>query len=320
MRILVRWCALVVVMAVAAGCGGAPSESGESGDVGESGGDSVVIGATLLTQSHVFYQDLVGALEEEAAKNGFELRVQYCEFDGAKQNEQMETFILQRVDAIIMAPNDSDAVGPLVADARAAGIPVFTADIAAHDADVVSHIASDNVQGGRLAGQYLAEAIGGKGKIAIIDHPIVRSVIDRTNGFEEAIAEYPDIEIAARPAGDGLRDKSLRAAQDLLQAHPDLAGIFGINDDTALGALAAIEERGLQDEIILVGFDGTPEARAAIKRGTALKADAVQHPAKIGRITIQTIAKHLAGEEVDPVIPVPVELISYESLNEDQAP
>lgn len=275
-----------------------------------------IIGATLLTQSHVFYQDLAAALEETAAEKGMEIRIQYCEFDGAKQNEQMETYILQKVDAILITPHDSDAVSPVIADARAAGIPVFTADIAAHEADIVSHIASDNVHGGRLVGEYLAEAIGYTGKIAIIDHPIVRSVIDRTDGFEEAIKEYPTIEIVSRPAAEGLRDKSLRAAQDLLQAEPDIVGIFGINDDTALGALAAVEELGLEEKIVIVGFDGTPEARDAIQRGTALKADAVQHPKDIGRTTIETIATHLGGGMVERVIPVPVELISYESLNE----
>lgn len=277
-------------------------------------GDRKVIGAALLTQSHVFYQDLVKAMQEEAAKHGYTLDVQYAEFSGAKQNDQMDTFILQGVDAIVVAPTDSAGIAPVIAEARAKGIPVFTADIAAHGADVVSHIASDNVQGGRLVAEYLAKLLGGKGKVAIIDHPEAASVQERVRGFEEVIAKYPDMQIVQRVQGGGQRDKALQAAQDLLPAHPDLNAIFGINDDSALGALAAVEAAGLENRIVIVGYDGTPEARDAIRRGTALKADTVQFPENIGRTTIQTIADHFAGKEVPKVVPVEVGIIDAESL------
>lgn len=299
---------LAVIVALA-GC--APAT-----DSGPAPEGQKVIGGALLTQAHVFYQDLVAAMEAEAATQGFDLRMQYCEMDGSKQNQQMETFVLQKVDAIVLAPYDSSAVGPMVAEARAAGIPVFTVDIRADGADVVSHIASDNVDGGRKIGKYLAEALGGKGKVGIVDHPEVASVIDRVAGFEEVLAEYPDIEIVSKVAGGGLRDKALKASQDLLQSHPEINAIFGINDDSALGALAAVEERGLQDKIIIVGFDGTPEARDMIRRGSALKADSVQFPDEIGRIAIDTIAKYFAGEDVPKEIPVPVEVIDQKALEE----
>ncbi|MBI1317681.1 MAG: substrate-binding domain-containing protein [Candidatus Hydrogenedens sp.] len=277
-----------------------------------------VIGAALLTQTHIFYQDMVAAMQQEAEAQGFQLRLQYAEFDSRRQHDQIETFIAQGVDALIVAPNDSSGMVPVIAEARAAGIPVFTADIAAHDADAVSHIASDNVQGGRILAEYLAKELGGKGKIAIVDHPIVASVQDRTRGFVEVIDQYPDLTIVQRVPSEGQRDKALRVTQDLLQAHPDLDAIFGINDDSALGALAAVEAAGLQDKIIIVGFDGTPEARDAIRQGKALKADTVQFPDKIGATTIQVIAKQLKGEEVPPIVPVEVALITQESLAAEQ--
>ena len=273
-----------------------------------------VLGASLLTQTHIFYQDLVAAMQEQAAKEGFTLRVQYCENDGTKQNGQIETYIVQGVDALIVSPVDSAAVAPVIADAQAKGIPVFTVDIAAYGAKVTSHIASDNVQGGRLIGEYLATALGGRGQIAIIDYPEVASVIDRVRGFEEALAKYPDMAIVARPPGYGQRDKAERAAQDMLQAHTVLDGIFGINDASALGALAAVEAAGRQEEIVIVGYDGTPEAREAILAGKALKADTVQHPEEIGRIAIETIAKHFRGEVVPVQIPVEVGIIDQAAL------
>ncbi len=277
-----------------------------------------VVGAALLTQTHVFYQDMVSAMQEEAKKQGMTLHVQYAEFDSSKQNNQIETFILQGVDALIVAPNDSAGIAPAIADARAKGIPVYTVDIAAHGADVVSHIASDNVKGGEIIGEYLAKALGGKGKVAIIDHPAVASVQERVSGFEKAIAKYPDMKIVQKVPGEGQRDKAFRAAQDLLQANPDLNGIFGINDDSALGALAAAEAAGVQDKIVIVGYDGTPEARDAILKGKALKADTVQFPKEIGKEAIDTVAAQFRGETVPKVVPVRVDIIDQASLKAEQ--
>ena len=277
-----------------------------------------VIGAALLTQTHVFYQDMVSAMQEEAKKQGFTLNVQYAEFDSSKQNNQIETFLLQRVDALIVSPNDSAGIAPVIADARARKIPVFTADIAAHGAEVVSHIASDNFHGGEILAEYLAKRLNEKGRVAIIDHPSAASVQERVAGFEKGLAKYPGITLVQKVPGEGQRDKAMRAAQDLLQANPDLNAIFGINDDSALGALAAVEAAGLQDKVVIVGFDGTPEARDAILNGKALKADTVQFPKEIGRTTIQTIAAYFRGEPVPNKVPVRVEIIDQASLKAEQ--
>ena len=273
------------------------------------------IGVALLTQTHVFYQDMIAAMKTEAEKEGLTLDIQTAEFDSRKQNDQIEALLAQGIAALILAPVDSAAMGPAIQSAQAKNVPVFTVDIAAHGVDVTCHIASDNEKGGRLLGEYLADKLGGKGKVAIIDHPIVASVQERTKGFVDALAKFPEIQIVQRVPGEGQRDKALRAAQDVLQAHPDLNAIFGINDDSALGALAAVESVNLQDKIIVLGFDGTPEARDAIKAGRALKADAVQYPDKIGAQAIQLLAKHLRGEAVPKLSPVEVGLIDAASLN-----
>ncbi len=187
------------------------------------------------------------------------------------------------MNAIIVSPCDSKSIGTSIKAANDAGIPVFTADIAclAEDAKIITHVASDNIEGGRLAAQAVAQAINGRGKVAIIDHPEVESVIQRVKGFEEEIANYPDIVVAAKLTGRGMKDQAFRTTEDILQSHPDLAAVFGINDDSALGALAAIEKAGKQGTVKIIGFDAVPEARAAIKDGKIF-ADVIQRPHEIG--------------------------------------
>jgi ribose transport system substrate-binding protein len=190
---------------------------------------------------------------------------------------------------------------------------VFTADIAAKGADVVSHVASDNYQGGRLAGEAMAKLLGGKGKVIVIDHPSVSSVQDRVRGFEDAIKAAPGITIVAKPSSEGERTKAQAVMEDALTRTPDLAGVFGINDDSALGALHAIEAAGRKD-IVVIGYDATPEAQDAIRRGSALKADVVQYPRQIGGKTILAVARHLRHEKVDKLTPVEVGIVNAESL------
>ena len=272
------------------------------------------IGVTLLTRGHMFYRDLEAGLQQAATEEKYQLVVASGDFDLGKQIGQVEDMIARKVDAIVICPVDSKGVGPAIRKANDAGIPVFTADIAAQEGRVVSHIASDNVAGGRLAGEFLAKALGGKGRVAIINQPAITSVLDRVQGFREAIARYPGITIAADVNGQGVRDKSLEVASDVLQSNPGLDGIFGINDDSALGALDAVQQFR-RSGITIVGYDATPPAADAIRKGTALKADVVQDPKKIGATTIKVIADHFAGKSVPAIVPVEVSIVDQAALS-----
>jgi len=302
----------LVLVATLAGCGGEkPAGQGAGAAAGKPAGAGVVIGVSLLTRTHPFYQDLEAGLREAAAARGYELNVQAGEFDVAKQKDQVENFIVRKVNAIIVCPCDSKSIGTSVAAANQAGIPVFTADIAvlAEGPKIVCHVASDNVAGGRLAAQALRQALGGRGKVAIIDHPEVESVIQRVRGFEEEVAREPGLDVVAKLSGHGTKDMAFRTAEDVLQAHPDLDGIFGINDDSALGALAAVEKANRQGRVTIVGFDAVPEARAAIQAGK-IYADVVQQPKMIGRRTVEAIGDYMAGKPVPPVVLIPCELFT----------
>lgn len=297
-----RSAAVVGVLVLAACGGGAPAKRPRP-----------LVGVTLLTETHAFYKALEDALRAEAAAKNMDLAIVACEMDPAKQASQLEDFITQKVDAILAAPCDSSAIVPYLQKADEAGIPVFTADIAARGGKVVSHIASDNTEGGRLAARTLAERIGGQGDVIIIDHPEVASVQDRVRGFEEELAKFPRVRIVQRPSASGQRAKAMAAMEDMLQAQRGLKGVFGINDDSALGAVAVLDAAKRSD-VVVVGFDATEEAQAAIRKGGPLKADVMQHPDQIGKTAIDIIAQRLAGQTVPALVAVPVSVVDAASL------
>ncbi len=272
------------------------------------------IGVSLLTREHQFYRDLEEGLKEKAAEYGYELIITSGDFDLAKQSAQLSDFISRGVDAIVVCPADSKGIGSSIAQANEVGIPVFTADIAnlSDQGEVVCHIASDNVQGGQVAGELMIEGLTEKGemdkevvKVAVINHPAITSVLDRVNGFKKVIENYDNVQLVADIPAWGQRANAMAVMEDLLIRIPDLDGVFGINDDSALGAVAALESAGLLDDVVVVGYDATPEAREAIKNGK-IYGDAVQYPGNIGKLTIEAIAKCFNGEDVDPVVPVDV--------------
>ena len=278
----------------------APAESAAAG--------GKAIGVSIQNREAQFYQQLESGLKAEATKYGYTVSVVDASRDNSKQQSQVEDFISQKVAAIVLTPYDSQAIGSAIVEANKAGIPVFTADIANGSSQgvVVSHIASDNVQGGGQAGKLMCAAVGKAGPVAIIDEPEVTSVQDRVKGFKATLAATcPGVTIVADIDGGGERAKASSVTEDILTAHKDLKGIFGINDDSALGASKAVDAAGLTGKVAVIGYDATPEARDAIKAGT-MYGDAIQHPDQIGAKTIDAIAQTFAGKTVPKKIAVPV--------------
>jgi ribose transport system substrate-binding protein len=311
--------ALLVTGAGAIGCKPAPGPEGPSGGPSESDRADAVIGVSVLTFTNPFFIELSDAIKEEAARHNYRAIVVAGEMDPEKQAQQVEDFITKQVDAIILCPCDSRAVGASIAKANNASIPVFTCDIASmsDQGNVVCHVATDNFGGGRAAAQAVVEMLGGKGKVAILNHPRIESAIMREQGFNEEIGKTPQIEVAAILPGGGERQMSSEATKDLLQTHSDLNGIFAINDPSALGAAQALAEVGLADRIRIVGFDAQPPAKKAVQQGQ-LYATIVQYPKKIGRTVAQKVHDHLVGKEVEPEILIPVTI--YRKADADADP
>lgn len=303
----VRALAAVGVAAVVAwGCAKNAPTGASGGTTSGPAGKS--IGVSLLDLQAQFYQAMEQGMRSEAQKYGYTINFVDANHDQSKQTSQVEDFISKHVDAIVLSPADSKAVGPAIVEANNANIPVFTADIAstASRGVVVTHVASNNVQGGAVAADLLGKALKGSGTIAIIDEPEVTSVQDRVKGFRtELAAKYPGIKIVADQTAGGERSQAANVMDNLLQRFPDLSGVFGINDDSALGALQSIKSAGKVGKILIVGYDANPEAQKAIDAG-GIVGDPQQHPDVIGKLTIDAIHDYFSGKTPPKRIPVPV--------------
>jgi ribose transport system substrate-binding protein len=302
---------LAIVALASAGCtsGGNSSQSG-SGQSASQGGSAgqKTIGVSIQDLQAQFYEDMEVGMKAEAAKLGYAITFVDANRDQAKQTSQVEDFISKGVSAIVLTPADSKAVGASIAEANQANIPVFTADIA-NSSDkgvVIAHVASDNIQGGRVAADLLGKALAGQGTVVIIDQPEVTSVQDRVKGFRTELSlKYPNIKIVSDQSAGGDQTRAATVMDNLLQTYPSLTGVFGINDNSALGALSAVKAAGKGGKIKIVGYDASPIAQKAIDAGDMV-GDPQQHPDVIGKLTIDAISDYFAGKTPKKVIPVPV--------------
>ena len=269
----------------------------------------IVIGVLLcMSEETPFFVSLVAGAEEAAERLDVRLVVRYAHDDVELQRAQIQTLVDERVSALLVNPV-SDAVVPAIEAATAAGVPVFTIDRSAPSDSIVSHIASDNLAGGRMAGEYLAEALHREGQVVELEGtPGSSAAHDRGAGFNQAIAAYPGIEVIARRTANFDKADGKTVFAQILAEHPKIDGVFAHNDDMILGAIAAAQEAGRVREIAFVGFDAIDDAIAALERGDLL-ATVAQRPAEIGRIGVETVVKYLKGETVPDSIPVDLALI-----------
>ena len=280
---------------------------------------------SLLTLENPFFKVIGDNLTEEAKRFGYETNVLSANRDASLQANQVQDFIVQEVVAIVLSPCETKSVVPSIQAANAAGIPVITVDIPCYEpgVEIVSQIATDNEGGGRDAAGAMIEALPAGGKVAIIHFEQAESCRLRVNGFLEVIDQHNQqseakIEIVQVLNGGGLKDIGHSAGQDAITAYPDLAGIFAINDPSALGAIAALEKAGKQDQVVVIGFDGQPEGKQAIKEGK-IYADPIQFPDQMGVKAVQAIVSHYNGDEVKAIDLIPTELYRQADALQDES-
>ncbi|WP_230409124.1 ribose ABC transporter substrate-binding protein RbsB [Zooshikella harenae] len=261
----------------------------------------------ISTLNNPFFVTLKDGAEQKANALGYELLVLDSQNDPAKELANVEDLTVKKVAAILINPTDSSAVVNAIRVANQAKIPVITLDRGANGGEVSSHVASDNVAGGELAGNYIAEKLGAGAKVIQLQGiPGTSAARDRGEGFNKA-AEAKHLAVLASQPADFDRTKGLNVMENLLEANKDVQAVFAQNDEMALGAIKAIE--AAQRDVLVVGFDGTDEGVNAVKSGS-LAGTVAQQPALIGEKGIEIAAKVLKGETVDPSISVPLKLIT----------
>lgn len=268
----------------------------------------ITVGLSISTLNNPFFVSLKDGAEKAAQAAGIDLIVVDAQNDTAKQISGIEDLIQKKVDVLLINPTDSDAIGTAVESANKANIPVITVDRSATTGKVVTHIASDNVKGGKMAGDFILQAIGNKGNIVELQGIAGTSAAnDRGKGFHEAVDGKADVKVVASQPADFDRAKGLSVMENILQGNKDIKAVFAHNDEMALGALQAIEASG--QKIIIVGFDATDDAVKSVKDGK-MAATVAQKPSVIGETAVQTAVKVQKGEAVEAFIPVELELVT----------
>ncbi len=285
------------------------------------GSEGPTVALVVKTLNNPFFIDMERGAREVADSLGIELVVQAPEreIDPERQMQIIENLIQRRVDLLAVVPNGSREIVPVIVKANGAGIPVIIVDtrldsatLARAGGRIVAFIGSDNVDGGRLAGRFVADRLGGAGRVAVIEGiPGHETGDSRLRGFREAVAERPGITIVASQTANWERDQAFNVMQNILEAHPDVQAVFAANDIMALGAVEAIGAASRTDDVIVVGFDAQDDAVTAMREGR-MAASIAQHPREMGRRAMLTAHEILRGQTVAAEQPVAIQLVTAE--------
>lgn len=263
------------------------------------------IGVSLSTLNNPFFVSIREGIEEKAKEEGAEVVISDAQNDSSVQSNQIEDLITQKVDLIIINPVDSTAISSSVQKANEANIPVICVDRGSEDGEVLSLVASNNVEGGKMAGEFILEKVGENAEVIQLEGiPGASSTRERGQGFEEATKDKINL-VASQPANFD-RAEGLTVMENLLQAQPDVKAVFCQNDEMALGASEAIKASG--KDIVIVGFDGNDDAVEAVKNGD-LAATVAQQPKEMGKLAMENAINHLKGETIEEKIDSPLELV-----------
>jgi ribose transport system substrate-binding protein len=295
----------ILATVLAAGC-----QRGGGG--GEGGGPRV--GLSISTLNNPFFVSMRSGAQLAAKDEGVQLIIADAQNDSATQQDDVQNFVTQQVDAILVNPVDSEAIVPSIQAANQANIPVIALDRGASGGEIATLIASNNVEGGRMAGEELIRLVG-SGPVAQLEGiPGASPTRDRGQGFEEAINGQSAVELVASQTANFDRAEGLDVTENIMQSNPEIKGIFAQNDEMALGAVRALGGRAGTD-VNIVGFDGVEDALKAVQDGK-MNATVAQQPDKIGSLGVENAMKVIDGESVPKNIPVEVKLVTKENVSQ----
>ena len=306
---------LVLLLGACSTEGNPSSSSNPSSDSSSSQAEKeITVGVTFMTLNSPFFEAMQRGVQEEADKSGVKAVISDAQLNSAQQISSVENLIAQKVDVILLNAVDSKAVVPAVEAANEAGIPVICLDVMAEGGEVAAFIASNNLAAGEMGGEFIAEQLGGKGDVVILDGPPISSFQDRAQGFENALKNYTDINIVQHiNAVENSMTAFVTAADNILSAHPDLSAVLAVNDYGSIAVESAVKSAAKDFDVISVGVDGMEDAVNAIVNGDVVAGSVAQQPAEMGRIGIQTAIKLVNGETVEETIDVPLKMLTKET-------
>jgi inositol transport system substrate-binding protein len=303
----------LVIVSLLAACGGAaqPTEPAASGD------ETITIGLTMKFDD-LWLTTLRDAMTEYAASQpGVELIAVDSKEDVATQLGQVENFVAQGVDAIIIIPANTDAADPMTKAAQDAGIPlVYVNRIPSNLPEGVAYVGSDSIQAGIMQAEWLAEQLGGQGNVVIMNGDLAQEAAQmRTAGEKQVFAEFPDINIIREDTGNWSRDQGLALMENWLASGDQIDAVAANNDEMAIGALQAIEAAGQLGNILVGGVDASPDALQEMDKGR-LNVTVFQNAKGQGEGGIKAAIALARGEQIEQITWVPFELVTPENYKE----
>ena len=285
------------------GCG--QSESNKKND-----SNKIVIGISMLSMQNEFIVNISDEMQKKAEELGAELIIVDAERSPLKQIEQVESFIAQKVDVIILNPCEFEASSPAVTKALAANIPIVNVN-SATKVQPTAFVGSNDVESGRIAMKFIAEKLGGKGNIVMIQGLNGQAAqIQREQGAKEIIEQFPGLNMIAQQTAEWDRAKSMDLMQNWIQSYgTKINAVFAHNDEMGLGAVKALQDAGMKDKVIVVSIDAIADALQAVKKGD-LDATVFQDARKQGAGAIETAVKIARGEQFDKEFLIPFKLLT----------
>ena len=286
-----------------------PSKNSEQGEA-----KKIVIGATMLSMQSEYIVNLSDEMQKKAQEMGVELILVDAERSALKQIEQVESFIAQKVDVIILNPCEVEASSPAVAKALAAKIPIINVN-SATSTPPTAFVGSNDEEAGRMAMKLIAEKLGGKGNVVMIHGFMGQTAqIQREKGAKEILKQYPNLKLIAQQAGDWDRAKGLDLMENWIQSYgKDINAVFSQNDEMGMGALKALQNAGMKDKVLLVSIDAIADALQAVKKGD-LDATILQNSQKQGAGAIETAVKIAKGQVYEKELLIPFQLVTKENI------
>lgn len=279
-------------------------------------GEKPLIGVSMLSMQNEFIVSVSDAIEKKASAVGTELIVVDAERSALKQIEQIESFIAQGVDAIIMNPCEVEASSPAVTKALAAGIPIINVN-SATATQPTAFVGSDDVESGRIAMEYIAKRLNEKGNIIMIHGYMGQAAqIQREQGAREVLKKYPGLNLLAHQTGEWDRAKSMSLMENWIQSYGNkIDGVFAQNDEMGLGAVKALEAAGMKSKVVVVSIDAIPDALRAVEKGT-LDATVFQNAGQQGTQAVETALKIIAKQPYEKQVLIPFQLVTKQNVAE----